>query len=269
MNQRKDAHDNAENTDKIVVSDAAEKRRLLAQAIVRKHKALHPYKSTSQIAAEWNISQATLNRIERGQTNLSLDFFIKLIIRSKNSDNIVNLLNDSDPGIISAFIQSYDSKKNLTQLHASKEKYFADDKYHYILMHAYTRRGITLEEVKERLGIKGLEAVNELLEIALVEKDASGKISGISDHCRLKGVHIFEVVMASLKYFRPKDIGKFHCAVSHQTESLNKEAIIKYKELLKRQFIERDLFLNEINNSGDYTICTSLISHTYNENDSD
>lgn len=249
------------------IKDVAQRRQIIAKNIFDEYKSSRPNKSTAQIASEWGISQATLSRIVNGKANLTLDFLLRLIIRSQNCNKIIDFLSKTDPEIAEAFKTALGFKKHIPRLNHPLEHLFVDKKYYKILTYAFTSRGFDKEDV-ERLSEEELQTLSELQKVGLIRKTADGKFKGVLDHFRLSDEITIKLAILEGKRFEKKDIDKSDKSfASHQSESLSDNALKDYKTLLRKQFLERDKFLNNSDNFGNNVVTTGVISQTFEDDE--
>ena len=136
----------------------------IVRKILLSKKEKSPYLSTSQLAKEWNVSQATLSRIENGHDNVSFDQFFKIMQASGNLDVFVKQLEKMDPTISNKLKDDY--KHNLTHTFISEEKskFFSDKDFFKIAITASNKNiSVTRQFIKDEFGNQGIKKLDILI----------------------------------------------------------------------------------------------------------
>ena len=256
----------------------------IAKEVLKQYKAKHPKDSILKIAKDWGISQPTLVRVENQTTEVSLEVFLQILSGSQNTKKMAEYMELTDPSLYEAlnlcFAHSLEKlhylidPKTVDGLYGNfkhNKKYrpfisqyiglFGDKENLDILLQASTRKGLPKKDVKKK-GMEELIKAQTLENLRVIELD-DNQIYRTKEHNFRLPFHIIKKnIEHALKYYRIEEAGKDNNWISFQTESLNKNALKEYKEILRKQFIERAEFFEDRDNDGEFCVVTSCYSST-------
>jgi hypothetical protein len=261
-------------------------RSKISKEILRKYRLDHPRLSISEIAKRWGISQPTLNRIYNNDTEVSLGVFLQVLSGSKNTKKIAEYIELTDPSVYEALNTCF--AHSLEKLHYTIDPHtvdylygnfkhnknyppfisqyialFADKENLEILIKASTRKGIPKSDIDENNFYDSLK-IHSLMNAKILILDESNVYRTKEKKFRLPFHIVKKNIEDSLIFYRLEEAGKENNWISFQTESLNSESLIEYKELLRKQFVERAEFLENNNKNGEHYVVTSSYSSTIN-----
>ena len=116
--------------------------------------------------------------------------------------------------------------------------------------------------IKEEFGNNGLNKVKELISAEIITQEGD-LLKGFENRFKLPFNITLKRVRNFLKYYRLEEAGSANNWLSLQTEKIAKEKFSDFKEILRKQFIERQDFLNNPVNAGDHLVYTSSVYSTF------
>jgi DNA-binding XRE family transcriptional regulator len=230
---------------------------------IQQFRAGKPEVSDAKLAKELDLNVSTLNRILHENTNPSLDVTLKILMNTGNYEQIPHTLKNINPLLFEVYETLYQHNQEYEVVKNKNVHYFADEQYEWLLGHIYTENGLSLEE-QQALSDRDKKKLEHLIQIDLAMKVESGIVTGVVDSYKMPNQIFLKQIQNTIKYYRLEESGQFNNWASFQTERLSKEELSEYKEILRKQFIERKKFIHDAS-GGDNLIFTSVVSSTFNE----
>lgn len=236
-------------------------------------KLKYPKLNLSQIAMKINLNRSTLTRIINEGIKPQLDNYIKIVIGSGNGEMINEALAAYDESLVTD--QNNAFKVALTE----KNRVFTDQEIEKILDEgdnliiyalALKETGTTVDEIHHVLGSKGLEAMNDLLDLDLIHRLGDNILP--SDKQRVI-IRSFNSAKKSLKtysqFYRPAHAFKNRNYIHTLTEGLNSNGIKRMQDLHRKFHLEMSEIIRSPENQGSIPMfsvafCDSLTDISYN-----
>lgn len=219
--------------------------------------------SLQNVEDKTRIPITTLRRIISFRGNPNPETVIKIFLSLGFDKELVNYMEDYHPEIAMAMAaRSHNQERDYIE--EDDAHYFTEKSSFLIMTMAYTKFGITKDEIRSELGLTGVTKLNELLKKGLVIQRDNGRIVGKKDKYKLSYKDTLKRIENSLEYYRISEAGGVNNFLNYQTASLNEEGIRAEKILNQEQAIERrERIYNNPDFQGDIKKFNCTISSTF------
>lgn len=234
-------------------------------------KAKYPKLNLSQIAMKINLNRSTLTRIINEGIKPQLDNYIKIIMGSGNG----NIINEA----LVAYDESLASNDNIYKVsRGEKNNVFTSEEMERILdegdnliiyVLALKENGTNVDEIHHVLGAKGLEAMNDLIDIGLIQRKNQMIFPTPTEKIIIRSVEgLRRRIKTYAQFYRPSHAYTGRNYIHTLTEGLNEEGIKKMTDLHRNFHKEMVSIIRSPENQGDIPMfsvafCDSLTSIDY------
>ena len=211
---------------------------------VLNQKQKNPSVNETALSKKMNIPPTTFNRLVNGYSKPTVRTLLKL---SQFIPELQSLFPEEVMKVFKVNIE----KDNYEYVGKTLENLLSDETIFLCWMLAFLNKGITIDEIKEQFGQKGLKALETLEKQAVVAKGESGyyKVKDKSKYA----IFSFELIKAHFlflaKKYNSENVRSNY--ICYEVESLNKEG---KKELIEahREFHKKiQKIMNDEKNKGD------------------
>ena len=206
----------------------------------------HPHLSLPQIAKRMCVSHSTLEKIINGESHLEISEMANILIYSGSRDKLADYLKRTNPDFVNAFEKSLTPQHEVPFLEEDSGEYFTKKEYLLILIQAYTRKGTSYKEIKDRYGKEGEDRLKELLEKRILKME-EGRILGVEKKATYSQVKLHKTLQLLMENYDPSLFGQDKNWLSLQTESVDKKkATVAVRKVLRRAYDDiRDILYGE------------------------
>ena len=210
-----------------------------------------------------SVPHSTLRRIVNGSGNPSAEAVIKIFRSLGYDDELLSYMKDFHPEIATIMAAKSSHNQEFTFINDKDREFFISEDYFSIVTIAYTRNGISAEEVQDEFGKVGLVRLQELLEKGIVKK-VDNRYIGTIENYKLSFADTKRRVELALRHYNVSEGGNINNWLSFQTDSINEAGLRALKSLHQNQYIERkeQIFNNPMYN-GDLKVYSASVSSTF------
>lgn len=235
-------------------------------------KVKYPKLNLSQIAMKINLNRSTLTRIINEGIKPQLDNYIKIIIGSGNGEMINEALAAYDESLVTNSNRIYEVSRR------EKNKVFTDEEMEKILdegdnliiyLLALKENGTNIDEIHHVLGSKGLEAMNDLIDFGLIQRNHQAVTSIPQERVIVRSVESMKKrIKTYSQFYRPAHAFTGRNYIHSLSEGLNEEGIKKITDLHRNFHQQLVNVIRSPENQGDIPMfsvafCDSLTSIDY------
>jgi transcriptional regulator with XRE-family HTH domain len=214
-------------------------RGTIIRKILVERKKMSPNLSTSQIAKEWDISQATLSRIENGHDNISFEHFFKVLQSSGNHKEIIKHLEILEPDLFKSYKEKMGHVTDSIAISDDQSRFFSDREFFKIaLIVSNENFPVTRDYIKTEFGNNGLKKVDILL-AANVLKEEHGMLV-THEKFTMKQFDLKKCLLLLIdECYDESKIGTGENWLSLQTEAVDKEKTMPFiRAELQKTFVK-------------------------------
>lgn len=215
-------------------SDDSKRKCSILNRFIAEFKAKYPNLSSNQIASKLDVPQASLNRIENGVANPSLENILSIMVGTGNQDNIPEVLNSIYPTQQEKFKKIFISNSEVPFLDEISSNFATNEETFLMIQMAFTRTGITEEEIERTFGLYGVSKFKLLMDHGVLVRKDDGRIYGNQNKVRTTFNDAKKILgLAIEKCFDATSVERKENHLSYQTESVNKEGVKAILDELK------------------------------------
>ena len=242
----------------------------LAQDCIQELKKKYPHYSSTQIASQIGMDQATFSRIENRQIKKpSLNSITKLLLGLGQTSTISQIIEMVNPDLASVIKEKEKMSHNAEtpMVGSDFSKYIKIPLYRNIVMLALSRSGTTRQEIEREGGKWGLAKLEELLNMGLLTES-----KGIIYAMREKEQITFDqdtlkaLLIGCLEdSYSPEDFGKGENWLSLQTNSVSKEGLRLIRSKIQKTFKEIAEILFSPKHQGNEKVFVGMVVDVLNK----
>lgn len=238
-------------------------------------KVKYPKLNLSQIAMKINLNRSTLTRIINEGIKPQLDNYIKIIIGSGNGEMINEALAAYDESLAASSNNVYKvalSEKNRVFTDQEMEKILDEGDNLIIYVLALKENGTNADEICHVLGTKGIEAMNDMIDLGLLSNDSNIVKTTSTNKIIMRSFDgLRKRIKTYSQFYRPSHAYRDRNYIHTLTEGMNEDGIKKMQTLHRNFHHEMVKIIRSPENQGDIPMfsvafCDSLTSIDYKFN---
>ena len=224
----------------------------------------NPKMSLQIVEDKTGVPCSNLRRIISLKGNPQPESAIKIFLALGFDNELIKYMKEFHPEIATAMALKNSHNQEYDFVSETHREYFISDDYYLLINLAYTTNGTNEEEVSYELGRKGVERLQELLQIGIIEKNINGQYTGKLKNYKLSFSDTKKRIELAMRFYRLEEAGKVNNWMSFQTESLNAEGLKALKILQQKHFNERkEEILNNPLYNGNLKVYSATVSSTF------
>lgn len=221
--------------------DDSKRKCEILNCFVREFKKRHPYLSSNQVAQRLDIPQSSLNRIENLATNPSLENVLNILVGTGNEGKISEILGKCFPSHKKRYEQIFSANIDTPMLDMVSSGFATNEETFLIVQMAFTRGGVTREQIQERFGSYGLERLESMVKNGVLVQDDDGIIHADHERVNVTFSDLKKIVCLAVEKCYEPESGH----LSYQTEAVNDDGLkLIYRELKRTQVQIRKILYN-------------------------
>lgn len=255
---------NCENNSQILDDDGdANSKCDRIRAIIDSFLQNNPRQSLQSIENKTGLPISTLRRMISINGNPNPENVVKLYLALGFDQELAGYMEKFHPEIASIMaLKSHNLERSYVE--ETEAQYFTEESSFLIMTMAYTSFGITEDEIKNELGLKGLSKLNQLITKGLIVRRHDGRLVGKSEKYKLSFKDTLKRIGNSLDYYRIEEASGINNWLNYQTESLSLEGLRVLKVLEQKQAIERrEQVFNKPELLGKFPTFIATVSSTF------
>ena len=228
----------------------------------------HRSRSLATLSRACGVSYTTIRRLYQREGNPTAEPVLKIVDAALNLDEKVQFINRYYPEIgstISRFQGGAFPHKEPRQ--EALRGFFMRDPHNFILNLAHNDRGTTVAAVRRLTGERGVEALEELLDHELLDRDdVNGEMV-----VRLAPMlsHDCDLALAQMKlsadHFDRSLIGTKAARIFHATASVNERAMERIHDILSTAVQDIVALKDDPRSSGDIALFVDMMMNVYDK----
>ena len=250
-----------------LLAPVTDKKCEILNSFIKKFKIQHPYLSSNQIAKKLNIPQSTLNRIENNTTNPSLENVLNVLIATGNENRVGEILSILFPQHKKKYDQIFSANAETPLLDKYACECATNEETFLIIQLAFTRKGTTVLEIKEKFGTFGVKKLEKLLQDQVLIENSDGVITADCEKVNVSFGDLKKILQMAILECYQSETGH----LSYQTESVSQEGLdLIFQELKRTQVQIRKILYNPQYYGGERVfvglVSDRLIKNTVDDN---
>ncbi|OFZ25713.1 MAG: hypothetical protein A2577_00615 [Bdellovibrionales bacterium RIFOXYD1_FULL_36_51] len=224
-----------------LLEPVTDKKCEILNSFIKEFKTQHPYLSSNQIAKKLDIPQSTLNRIENHATNPSLENVLNVLIATGNESRVAEILSVLFPQHKKKYDQIFSANLETPLLDKYSCECATSEETFLIIQLAFTRKGTTRQEIRERFGSFGLGKLEQLLKDQVLLEGNEGVITADCEKVNVSFGDLKKIIQMAIEKCYHSETGH----LSYQTESVSQEGLdLIFQELKRTQVQIRKILYN-------------------------
>jgi hypothetical protein len=226
----------------------------------------HKGHSLSTLAKSAGVGYTTVRRIAQGEAIPNQETTLAIIDVALKTEEKIHFLKTHYPKIGKLLEEAYSSEVLQTDID-DKIRYFLNLELHnFVFNLAATAAGTSVEQISKLTGIKGLEALDEMVDNGVLNRDSTGKVRFKNGSWALTNVSdALRQVQYSVSYFNKDLIGTEAATIAHVTASVNETALCEIHKMVKDFVIRLIKFKDAPSSKGDIPFYTDILMNLYDK----
>lgn len=248
----------------IVTGDLSEDVR----GVIEKYLEGHRSRSLATLSRSSGVSYTTLRRLYQREGHPTAEPVLKIVDATLTNDQKLEFLNRYYPEIAGAISKV---QREAYSPSASRQEplkpFYMRDPHNFILNLAQNNKGTTPADVRRLCGERGIEALQELIDHEILERDFVNR----EEVYRLPPLASHDADMAlvqmklSADHFDRSLIGTKAARLFHTTASVNVPTVERIHDILSSAIREIFALKDDPRNSGDVPLFVDLMMNVYDK----
>ena len=232
----------------------------------------HRNRSLATLSRASGVSYTTLRRLYQREGNPTAEPVLKIVDAALSNAEKIEFINRHYPEISATIGQINSGAYGQKNAHQEQFKtFYVRDPHNFILNLAHNDRGATLEDVRRLTGERGVEALHELLEHEILERETTSRGGQTCEVFRLAPLmsHDCDLALAQMKlsadHFDRSLIGTKAARLFHATASINNRALERIHDILSAAIRDIVVVKDDPRSTGQIPFFVDMMMNVYDK----